>query len=287
MVGAMSNAAIRTMTEKDLSAALMLSTSVGWNQIAADWQRMLLLERGGCFVAEMNGEVVGTTLCCLFGPVAWLAMVIVREDQRGCGLGRELVRTGLEYAHKQGVKTVRLDATHLGEAVYSKLGFVPQFQLARMGGTVGIPAESFSNTHRILSATPAQFEEIIVMDQDGTRTERGKLLRRLFSEWSPLIAISSTEQIDGFLASRQGRLSTQYGPMSGTDAAAVDLLSHALTNSRGQPVITDIPMHRESLLQVARAFGLTQQRTLLRMCFGDPVEESPQCFHLSYGGEFG
>ena len=250
MLASMSTAAIRIMTENDLSAALMLSTSVGWNQIAADCKRMLLLEPGGCFVAELNGEVVGTTLCCTFGCVAWLAMVIVREDQRGCGLGRELVRTGLEYAQQQGVKTVRLDATRLGEAVYSKLGFVPQFELARMGGTVSPSAESSSTTHRILSATAAQFEKIIALDQDGTQTERGKLLRRLFSEWSPMIAISSSGQIDGFLASRQGRLSTQYGPMSGTHAAAVDLLRNALTNSCGQPVIADIPVHRESLLQL-------------------------------------
>jgi hypothetical protein len=75
--------------------------------------------------------------------------------------------------------------------------------------------------------------------------------------------------------------------MSGTDAAAVDLLRHALTSSFGQPVIADIPTHRESLLQVAREFGLTQQRTLLRMCSGDSVKESQQRFHLSYGGEFG
>ena len=101
------------------------------------------------------------------------------------------------------------------------------------------------------------------------------------------MAVTSTGQIDGFLASRQGRLSTQYGPMSGTDAAAVDLLNQALANSCGQPVIADIPVHRESLLKVARAFGLTEQRTLLRMCYGDSVVESPQRFHLSYGGEFG
>ena len=142
-VEAMSTAAIRMMTEFDLSAALMLSTSVGWNQIAADWQRMLLLEPDGCFVAEQNGEIVGTTLCCTFGPVAWLAMVIVREDQRGCGLGRELVRTGLIYAQQQGVRTVRLDATRLGEAVYRKLGFVPQFELVRMGGIVSSKAAAY------------------------------------------------------------------------------------------------------------------------------------------------
>ena len=286
-VEAMSTAAIRMMTEFDLSAALMLSTSVGWNQIAADWQRMLLLEPDGCFVAEQNGEIVGTTLCCTFGPVAWLAMVIVREDQRGCGLGRELVRTGLDYARQKGARTIRLDATRLGEAVYRKLGFVPQFELVRMGGIVRSPTSSNVPVHQIASATPAQFEEIILLDQAGTRTDRGKLLLRLFSEWSPWLAISSAGQIDGFLASRQGRLSTQFGSMSGTESAAMDLLNHALTNSCGQPVILDVPVQRHSLLELARNFGLTEQRTLLRMCYGDPVEESMQRFHLSYGGEFG
>ena len=287
MLRGMNTTAIRSMNESDLSAALMLSTSVGWNQIAADWQRMLLLEPGGCFVAERDGQVVGTTLCCTFGPVAWLAMVIVREDQRGCGLGRELVRTGLDYARQKGVKTVRLDATRLGEAVYRKLGFVPQFELVRMGGVVSTSGASLSPAHQVVSAKPAQFGEIIQLDQDGTRTDREQLLRRLFSEWSPLMAVTSTGQIDGFLASRQGRLSTQYGPMSGTEAAAVDLLNQALANSSGQPVIADIPVQRESLLHVARAFGLTEQRTLLRMCYGDSVMESAQRFHLSYGGEFG
>lgn len=283
----MSTHDIRTMTETDLPATLMLSTSVGWNQISADWQRMLLLEPRGCFVAEQQSEIVGTTLCCTFGAVAWLAMVIVREDQRGCGLGKELVQTALDYAHAQGVKTVRLDATPLGQAVYRKLGFAPQFELVRMGGVVGTSLFPQVSTHRILPAVPTQFDQIIHLDLEGTRTRREKLLRQLFSEWSPLIAFSQDGQLDGFLASRQGRLSTQYGPMSGTEAAAMDLLRFALTSSRCQRVIVDIPIHRASLLQVAREFGLTEQRTLLRMSYGDPVEESPECFHLSYGGEFG
>ena len=283
----MNAARIRTMNAADLPAALRLSTSVGWNQIMADWHRMLLLEPGGCFVAERDGDVVGTTLCCTFGSIAWLAMVIVREDQRGFGLGREMVRSGLDYAAQRGVRTVRLDATRLGEAVYRKLGFVPQFELVRMGGIVSAPAANTASDYQIAEAGTSQFEEIIGLDRDGTRTDRGKLLRALFSEWSPLIVLSSVGRIDGFIASRHGRLSTQFGPMSGTENAAVDLFAHALTKSCGQPVIADIPVHRESLLQVARDFGLMEQRTLLRMCYGDPVEESPEGFHLSYGGEFG
>lgn len=283
----MKSLTIRTMNESDLESARQLSTSVGWNQIAADWHRMLLLEPNGCFVAEECGEVIGSTLCCTFGSVAWLAMVIVREDHRGCGLGRDLVKTGLDYASQQSIKTVRLDATRLGEAVYRKLGFIPQFELVRMGGIIRASAVSHATVHHVVSADESQFEQILRLDQDGTKTDRGKLLLRLFSEWTPLIAVSNLGQIDGFLASREGRLSTQFGPMSGTETAAGDLLWHALKNSCDESVIVDIPVHRKSLLNVARAYGLTEQRTLLRMCYGIPVEESADLFHLSYGGEFG
>lgn len=287
MVHAMKSPTIRTMVETDLPSVLLLSTSVGWNQTAADWQRMLLLEPNGCFVAAENGQIVGTTLCCTFGPVAWLAMVIVREDRRGSGLGRELVRGGLEYAQKQGVRTVRLDATPLGETVYRKLGFLPQFELRRVGGIVRTKALPAFPAYKILSATTDQFAELIQLDHETTATQRGKLLSRLFSEWSPLTAVSPDGKIQAFLASRKGRLATQFGPMSGKESAAVDLLSHALTHSSAQSVIADIPVHRESLLELARSFGLSEQRTLLRMYYGEKIIESPERFHLSYGGEFG
>ena len=287
MVRGMKTPTIRTMIETDLASALMLSTSVGWNQIAADWQRMFLLEPDGCFVAEEYGEIVGTTLCCLFGPIAWLAMVIVREDRRGTGLGRELVRVGLEYAQQQGARTIRLDATPLGEAVYRKLGFVPQFELKRVGGIVGTTAFPASPSHEILSAATDQYDEIIRLDAAATETPRGKLLNRLFSERTPLTAVSPDGRIQGFITSRKGRLATQYGPMSGTASAAVDLLGHALTISSGQSVIADIPEHRESLLQLAGTFGLHERRRLLRMCYGEKVTESDVHFQLSYGGEFG
>ena len=283
----MKTPAIRTMIETDLASALMLSTSVGWNQTAADWQRMLMLEPDGCFVAEEQGEIVGTTLCCLFGSIAWLAMVIVREDRRGTGLGRELIRVGLDYAQQKGAKTVRLDATPLGEAVYRKLGFIPQFELKRVGGIVGNTILPASPAHRILSATAEQYEEIIRIDREATTTQRRKLLSQLFSEWSPLTAVSSDGKVQAFLAYRKGRLATQFGPMSGTASAAVDLLGHALTTSPGQSIIADIPEHCESLLQLARDFGLQEQRRLLRMYYGEKVTESDLRFHLSYGGEFG
>lgn len=55
------------------------------------------------------------------------------------------------YAQQQNVSTVRLDATPLGEVVYRKLGFVPQFELVRMGGQVGTAAHPKVPVHQTVA----------------------------------------------------------------------------------------------------------------------------------------
>jgi len=279
---------IRMMRASDLDDALQLSTSVGWNQIAADWHRMYHLEPGGCFVAEYRGHVVGTTLCCLFGNVAWLAMVIVQENLRGRGLGSQLVQRGLDYARQNGIDSVRLDATPLGQHVYRRFGFEPQFELIRMSGVVQIshPVSPAPNL-TIRAASMMELPTLFAYDRHATRTNRRKLLDRLFSECTPLVACSRDGRVQGFLAHREGRLATQPGPCAGNRGAARALFRHALNSRAGTSVIADIPADQPDLLAIASEHGLTAQRTLLRMCCGTNVEEDRQLFHLSYGGEYG
>src|SRR4051794_33231462 len=47
---------IRHMTLADVPLGMRLKTAAGWNQVEADWLRMLALEPDGCFVAEWDGE---------------------------------------------------------------------------------------------------------------------------------------------------------------------------------------------------------------------------------------
>ena len=100
----------------------------------ADWRRLLCLQPDGCFVAELDGIAVGTTTTCIFGPVAWVAMVLVDEAVRGRGIGTALMRHALAYLDGLGVERVRLDATPLGRPVYKKLGFVAEYDVLRYEG---------------------------------------------------------------------------------------------------------------------------------------------------------
>src|SRR6185295_19110476 len=87
---------IRCMTTADLPLGRALSKQAGWNQTEADWRRLLDLQPDGAFVAEWHGQAVGTTLALIFGPVAWIAMVLVEKAMRGRGVGQALMMHDLD-----------------------------------------------------------------------------------------------------------------------------------------------------------------------------------------------
>ena len=115
----------------DVPLGLMLTRQAGWNQLEADWLRFLDMQPQGCFVAELEGRPVGTTVTCILGPVAWIAMVLVDVGARRQGVATALLKHAIDFLDGQGVKTIRLDATAAGRPVYEKLGFAPEYQLTR------------------------------------------------------------------------------------------------------------------------------------------------------------
>src|SRR5262245_55297348 len=103
------------MTPSDLPVVLRLRELVGWNQREADVRRILDLEPDGCFLAAVEGQPAGTATTCVFGPVAWIAMVLVDPALRRRGIGTALMEHALAYLERRRVQTIRLDATPLGQ----------------------------------------------------------------------------------------------------------------------------------------------------------------------------
>src|SRR5947208_710711 len=111
---------IRLMTEADLSIGMNLKAQAGWNQLETDWLRMLAMQPDGCFLAERDGQPVGTTVACIFDSVAWIALVLVDRTVRGQGIGKALMQHALAFLDEQKIASVRLDATPLGQPLYEK-----------------------------------------------------------------------------------------------------------------------------------------------------------------------
>ena len=240
------------MTIDDLELGLRLTKQAGWNQTESDWLRFMNLEPGGCFVGELDGFSVGTTTTCIFGRIAWIAMVLVDVNARGKGVGTRLLKYCLDYlesqmangksqmANRKSQITIRLDATPAGQPIYEKLGFVPEYKLARFEGTpvqhsskategtapAGRPRSSLPPAGRdrrragepgtgavVTRATREVFASIIEFDKRMTGTNRGKMLNKLFEEFPENIRVRCQgDRIEGFVTMRPGTNAIQIGP---------------------------------------------------------------------------
>jgi GNAT superfamily N-acetyltransferase len=275
---------IRSMTPADISLGLRLSEQAGWNQTEADWRRFLDLQRDGCFVAEWAGQPAGTTAAFVFGPVAWVAMVLVEESARGRGIGTALLRHALEFLDNQSVTSVRLDATPQGRPLYEKLGFVEQFSLARYEGTPALVSQATG----VETAAAHQWPALAQLDELATRTDRRRLLKRLFAELPEAVrVVLQNGQPSGFMAERQGRRAVQLGPCIASPDAGPLLLEDALRRHVGRRVFLDIPLPNKPAALLAKARGLTVQRHLTRMCRGTPLCEKLDWLWASSGPEKG
>jgi ribosomal protein S18 acetylase RimI-like enzyme len=276
---------IRTLTRDDLDLAMRLKESAAWNQTEADWRRFLEMEPTGCFVADWDGLLVGTTVTCIFGQVAWIAMVLVDPEFRGRGIGKALMSHALGFLDDSGASTVRLDATPLGEPLYKRLGFVVEYGLARFEGTPQAGAAPHGKVDHIQSQ---DYPLLFQMDQLVTGADRKKFLSRLFVEQSEHIrVVRSAETIAGFLACRHGTRAWQVGPcLAGRGIGSV-LLADALSRFVGTLVYVDIPGQNDAAVHLAERSGLTVQRLLTRMRRGPLVAERTDHIWASSGPELG
>jgi predicted N-acetyltransferase YhbS len=273
---------IRPLTAADLPLGLRLNRQAGWNQTEADWRRFLDLQPDGCFVAEHDGTPAGTTVTTLFGPVAWIAMVLVEEAVRGRGIGAALMHHALEFLDRRQVPTIRLDATPLGRPLYERLGFVEQFQLARYEGTLP-SAEAGSD-----EAPAEPWETLAALDEVVTGTDRRRLLFRLFAEHPEQVrSVQQDDRLAGFLTARPGRRAVQIGPCIAAPSAGPLLFAEAWRRHAGQRVFLDVPVANAAATRLAEAQGLTVQRHLTRMVRGRAQCERLDWLWASSGPEKG
>jgi GNAT superfamily N-acetyltransferase len=277
---------IRRMTPADIDLGMRLKAQAGWNQTEADWRRYLRLQPDGCFIVEIDGVGVGTTACFVFGPVAWIAVVLVDEAMRGRGIGTALMRQALAFLDHLGIPSVRLDATPLGRPIYEKLGFSADGEIARYEGTMPAAADTIAHVEKIASA---DLDVICALDDQISGADRRRLLSHLYEEGPDAFCVyRGRGAIEGFAASRPGANARQIGPCSATTPeAGAALLSEMRRRFAGQRVFIDVPLTNAASVQAVEAMGLKVQRHLLRMTRGAAVAERRDLLWASSGPEKG
>lgn len=260
---------IRPLKTTDLERCLELSTEANWNQNEADWRFLLAHCRGYGF-EDTEGLLLGTTMAWEWAEgYSWINMVLVTKAARGQGLARQMMERCLQDITDANRRAL-LDATDMGQRVYSKLRFSGEDQIVRLF------SEQRSG-EMAASETPAGFTLSTLTADDVAEAARldaqvlGVDRRAMLEDWQtrlPQAAWKLTDEagaIRGFVLGRDGRVASQIGPLvAESREAATSLVAQALKHVAG-PIMIDVPEAEKDWVAALGAVGFQPQRGFLRM----------------------
>jgi ribosomal protein S18 acetylase RimI-like enzyme len=281
---------IRPLTRADLPFADRVRSLAGWNQTLDDWERFLAMEPDGCFLAEWEGQAVGTATTTTYGTtLAWIGMLLVHPEFRRRGIGRALLEHCLDHLRRHGVQCVKLDATPSGETVYRRLGFETEWTLARWSGRATSLAAKPSGTG-LRPGSSADLVDVEALDTAAFGVPRRPLLAALLQQSSAaLVRVTSSGRLGGFGLLRPGSRAPYVGPVvAASEPTGLDLFEALLARSEGRTVFWDIPELNTAAVSWAEQHGFARQRGLTRMRLGtSPATADPHQMFALAGPETG
>lgn len=255
---------IRPLEKYDLIFADAIRDSVGWNQTAADWRRLLSHEPEGCFLGEWDGVPAGVVTTIRYGnELAWIGMMLVHPDYRRRGIATALMDAAIKYLRSKKVSCIKLDATPDGAKVYECLGFRPELELHRWKGD--LKSEDRAAGAQDLPL-PLEFDSIAFgVDRSewiGRLAADGQLVRILRDDLGNPIAFGMV---------RKGARANYVGPISAFDEASGRKLTILLLKNVEGLSHWDILEENGEAIAIAQSLGFQRSRPLLRMWTGDKL----------------
>ncbi len=249
---------IRVLREGNLAFVDEFVQQAGWNQLRADWLRVLRYEPHGCFAAFSGERLIGTVTTTSYGKdLAWIGMMLVHPDLRRRGIATALMRQSISYLSDRHVGCIKLDATPEGQFVYEQLGFVAEWKFHRWERSADQPSEIIRPNHVV-----SQIGQIEQVDRVAFGADRSVFLK-LLQEGS--FTISNDE---GFGMIRSGRRASYLGPVTTETTESAERIIRGLVDPMTGRIFWDIPGPNITAQQLAKQLGFHPIRELTRMALG-------------------
>jgi GNAT superfamily N-acetyltransferase len=273
------------MEVDDIPVGLRLCRHAQWNQVASDWELFLKLSPDGCRVA-VEDKVIGTVTTLNYeNRFSWISMVLVDPEFQRKGIGTTLLYEALNLLQDQ--ETIKLDASPAGRNLYLKLNFTEEYPLVRMTRN---KVEMSIKTHPSRAMDINDLTRISQYDAAVFGAARLDLLQWLYEGSSPFGFISEAgNEISGFCLGRKGEHYFHIGPVvSENIETAKDLVTAALNQLIGHPVMLDIPLFDLNWKDWLISLGFEEQRPFYRMYRGlNRFPGIPEKQYAIAGPEFG
>jgi len=268
------------MHDADLPRAQALSALAGWNQTEDDWR--LFLRHGRVWVAD-DGDprcLAATAAVLPFGAeLAWVSMVLVRPDLRRQGIATRLMQWAIDDAGKD--RTLALDATPAGQAVYAQLGFHDVFTFTRWR----LVADSAAPAAAVHALRDDDWPAVHALDQAAFGTPRAMLLHA-FAGRLPASGWIADDG-SGFALGRDGAVLPQIGPVVARDPTTALALIAAAKRAIGGAVLLDLADSQDEIATALSRAGTEPLRSFTRMARGGILPGRPRHLIAMAGPEFG
>ena len=224
---------IASLAQHQLDQATALSQAENCPHRLEDWQMLMTLSQGRA--ALRDGVVIGTVLRADYGPdVSLLNMIIVRQSERGQGIGYKLMSSLMDEVR---VCELRLVATKAGIPLYEKLGFESEGEIFQCQGeivSVGLPDEQISPAKR------GDTHAIIELNSRFLAADRSALVHWLAKHARLAVARGAEDEILGYAALRRFGKGHVIGPIQASSKCqAQNLVRYFAASLAGQFVRID------------------------------------------------
>jgi GNAT superfamily N-acetyltransferase len=235
----------------DAPALLALSESIGWPHELMDWQAALSASRIFGH-RDSDGTVLSSSAIYIFSPeFAALALVIVREEQRGRGLARAAVLECLRQAPNAAILLV---ATEYGEPLYLKLGFHIVQQIVRLIAPRGVACASGAKESRRM--TESDLAAVLDLDRIAYGADRSGVLRKRWANAERGAVIHDASGcMQGFAWMTRQRGGLVIAPVIASGKEQAMALLGKLTEGCTEQVKIEVPDTQVRFIETLQAAG--------------------------------
>ena len=245
--------------------AVEWAAAEGWNPGVDDAERLARADPGAFLCVELDGEVVATVSCALYGDrYGFIGFYIVREDLRGQGLGRPLFDRALARA---GDRVVGLDGVLEQQATYERAGFELAHRSARYEGSGGgtRPAD-------VVDLADVPYDELVAYDAAVFGAPRSAFLDAWIAGRPAGMALAAPDDagLRGYAIGRRCREGVRAGPLFADDSDTADALFRGLAAAAGDraALYLDVPESNEEATALARRYAMQPVFATARMYRG-------------------
>jgi GNAT superfamily N-acetyltransferase len=228
----------RPMTAADVASAHALSVALKWPHRLEDWAMLQRVAQG--FVAEHQGQLVGSAFACHQGAFSTIGLVIVSDEHQGKGIGRTLMDLALAAV---APRTPLLNATLAGAPLYENMGFKPFGEIQQRQGQAAalapVPLPGGESTRPLTNADTAR---LVALANAGTGLDRQALIADLLPTLEHGLGLERDGQLQGFALLRPFGRGLCLGPVIAQNVAqARHLIQQLLSKVPYAFVRIDIP----------------------------------------------